>query len=392
MTDAVLEVPPVSRPSTCPTAPGRTGSSTARPIWCSTDLRDGNQALVKPMDSARKQRMFDLLVAARRQGDRGRLPVGVEDRLRLRAPADRGGPDPGRHDDRRADAGAAGADRAHVRGDRGRAARDRAPLQLDLDDAAPRRLPARRGRDHRARRARRRRSARSSPRRPTTEIVFEYSPESFHGTELELRARDLRGGDRRRGGRRPTEKMIVNLPTTVEAFPPNVYADRHRVVPAARLGARPDHPQRPSAQRPRHRGRDRRARADGRRRPRRGDAVRERRAHRQRRPGHARAEPAHAGRRPGPRPVAARRGEARSSRSATSCRSTRAIRRSASSSTPRSPARTRTRSRRACTRSSARSPSSGTCRTCRSTRRTSGAATRRSSASTRSRGRAASPT
>src|SRR6266853_4952851 len=33
------------------------------PIWCSTDLRDGNQALVKPMDAARKQRMFDLLVS-----------------------------------------------------------------------------------------------------------------------------------------------------------------------------------------------------------------------------------------------------------------------------------------------------------------------------------------
>src|SRR5439155_15505320 len=32
------------------------------PIWCSTDLRDGNQALVKPMDAVRKQRMFDLLV------------------------------------------------------------------------------------------------------------------------------------------------------------------------------------------------------------------------------------------------------------------------------------------------------------------------------------------
>ncbi len=32
------------------------------PIWCSTDLRDGNQALVKPMDAGRKQRMFDLLV------------------------------------------------------------------------------------------------------------------------------------------------------------------------------------------------------------------------------------------------------------------------------------------------------------------------------------------
>ena len=33
------------------------------PIWCSTDLRDGNQALIKPMDAARKQKMFDLLVA-----------------------------------------------------------------------------------------------------------------------------------------------------------------------------------------------------------------------------------------------------------------------------------------------------------------------------------------
>src|SRR5436190_20532490 len=32
------------------------------PIWCSVDLRDGNQALVNPMDAARKQRFFDLLV------------------------------------------------------------------------------------------------------------------------------------------------------------------------------------------------------------------------------------------------------------------------------------------------------------------------------------------
>ena len=32
------------------------------PIWCSTDLRDGNQALVNPMDAGRKRRFFDLLV------------------------------------------------------------------------------------------------------------------------------------------------------------------------------------------------------------------------------------------------------------------------------------------------------------------------------------------
>jgi len=33
------------------------------PVWCSVDLRDGNQALVDPMDSIRKKRMWDLLVA-----------------------------------------------------------------------------------------------------------------------------------------------------------------------------------------------------------------------------------------------------------------------------------------------------------------------------------------
>jgi 2-isopropylmalate synthase, yeast type len=36
---------------------------TEAPIWCSVDLRDGNQALIDPMNSSRKQRLFDLLLA-----------------------------------------------------------------------------------------------------------------------------------------------------------------------------------------------------------------------------------------------------------------------------------------------------------------------------------------
>ncbi|HYD32785.1 MAG TPA: 2-isopropylmalate synthase, partial [Azospirillaceae bacterium] len=40
--------------------PGR--SITAPPMWCSVDLRDGNQALIEPMGPERKRRMFDLLV------------------------------------------------------------------------------------------------------------------------------------------------------------------------------------------------------------------------------------------------------------------------------------------------------------------------------------------
>jgi 2-isopropylmalate synthase len=35
---------------------------TRPPVWCSVDLRDGNQALIEPMDPARKLRMFDMLV------------------------------------------------------------------------------------------------------------------------------------------------------------------------------------------------------------------------------------------------------------------------------------------------------------------------------------------
>ena len=34
----------------------------APPTWCSVDLRDGNQALIEPMDLGRKRRMFDMLV------------------------------------------------------------------------------------------------------------------------------------------------------------------------------------------------------------------------------------------------------------------------------------------------------------------------------------------
>ena len=32
------------------------------PVWCSVDLRDGNQALIEPMDIPRKMRMFEQLV------------------------------------------------------------------------------------------------------------------------------------------------------------------------------------------------------------------------------------------------------------------------------------------------------------------------------------------
>jgi 2-isopropylmalate synthase len=58
-----------------------------------------------------------------------------------------------------------------------------------------------------------------------TEIMFEYSPESFHGTELEF-ALEICEAVMDAWQPTPEQPMIVNLPTTVEAFPPNIYADR----------------------------------------------------------------------------------------------------------------------------------------------------------------------
>lgn len=54
------------RPFEGPDLSDRTWPSTridTAPIWCSVDLRDGNQALIEPMDAARKMRMFKILVA-----------------------------------------------------------------------------------------------------------------------------------------------------------------------------------------------------------------------------------------------------------------------------------------------------------------------------------------
>src|SRR5439155_25968982 len=65
--------------------------------------------------------------------------------------------------------------------------------------------------------------------RSATEIVFEYSPESFHGTELDY-ALEVCEAVIAEWGPTSDEKMIVNLPTTVEALPPNVYADRREWV------------------------------------------------------------------------------------------------------------------------------------------------------------------
>ena len=58
---------------------------TQAPRWCAVDLRDGNQALIDPMDAERKMRMFKLLVRMGYKEIEVGFPSRQPDRLRLRA-------------------------------------------------------------------------------------------------------------------------------------------------------------------------------------------------------------------------------------------------------------------------------------------------------------------
>jgi 2-isopropylmalate synthase len=194
------------------------------PVWCSTDLRDGNQALVKPMDSARKQRMFDLLVAlgikeievgfpsasktdfdfVRRLIEDDRIPADTTIAVLTQARPEL---------IERTYEAIEGARRAIVHLYNSTSTTQRRVV-FRMDEAGIVDLAVR------ATELCKELAAGSA-----TDIVFEYSPESFHGTELEFA---LGICEAVTAAWQPTtaERMIVNLPTTVEVFPPNVYADR----------------------------------------------------------------------------------------------------------------------------------------------------------------------
>jgi 2-isopropylmalate synthase len=194
------------------------------PIWCSTDLRDGNQALVKPMDSARKQRMFDLLVQlgvkhievgfpsasqsdfefVRRLIDEDRIPADTTIAVLTQAR-------PGLIE--RTYEAIEGARSAIVHLYNSTSATQRRVV-FRLDEAGIVDLAVRATA-----------LCKELAEQTQTEIMFEYSPESFHGTELEF-ALEICEAVLEVWQPTPEKPMIVNLPTTVEAFPPNVYADR----------------------------------------------------------------------------------------------------------------------------------------------------------------------
>lgn len=195
------------------------------PIWCSVDLRDGNQALSEPMDTARKCRMFATLVnigfkeievgfPSASQTDFDFCRKLVDDRL---VPADVTVQVLVQARDvliQRTFEALRGFRRVIVHLYNSTSTLQRRVV-FAMDRGGVKNIAV----------AGARAIAECAAQYPDTEWVFQYSPESFTETELDYAVEVC---DAVLDVWRPTpqKKVILNLPATVEKSTPNIYADQ----------------------------------------------------------------------------------------------------------------------------------------------------------------------
>ena len=216
------------RPFTPIPLPDRTWPSkviTRAPRWCSVDLRDGNQALIDPMDPSRKRRMFDLLVRCgfkeievgfpaasqpdfdfvRQLIEEDLIPDDVMIQVLTQARPEQ---------IERTYESLRGAPRALVHLYNSTSTLQRRVV-FGLDRAGIVDIAVRAARLCRE----------LTGTIPECDVHYQYSPESFTGTELDFaveiceRVMDVWEPT-------PARKVILNLPATVEMATPNVYADQ----------------------------------------------------------------------------------------------------------------------------------------------------------------------
>ncbi|MEX7473334.1 2-isopropylmalate synthase [Mycobacterium adipatum] len=194
------------------------------PQWCAVDLRDGNQALIDPMSPARKRRMFDLLVRmgykeievgfpsasqtdfdfVREIIEQGAIPDDVTIQVLTQCRPELIA---------KTFEACAGAPQAivHFYNSTSILQRrvvfraDREAVKAIATDGA-------------------RMCVEEAKKYPQTQWRFEYSPESYTGTELEY-AVEVCNAVAEIVAPTPEVPLIVNLPATVEMATPNVYAD-----------------------------------------------------------------------------------------------------------------------------------------------------------------------
>jgi 2-isopropylmalate synthase len=194
------------------------------PMWGAVDLRDGNQALIDPMSPERKRRMFDLLVRmgykeievgfpsasqtdfdfVREIIEQGAIPDDVTIQVLTQCRPEL---------ITRTFEACEGAARAIVH-------------FYNSTSILQRRVVFRADRDEVQRIATdgARMCVEESQKYPGTQWRFQYSPESYTGTELEY-AKQVCDAVTEIVAPTPENPIIINLPATVEMATPNVYAD-----------------------------------------------------------------------------------------------------------------------------------------------------------------------
>ena len=197
---------------------------TRAPRWCAVDLRDGNQALIDPMSPERKRVMFDLLVRmgfkeievgfpsasqadfdfVRSLIEQNLIPDDVTIQVLTQARE---------HLIARTYESIAGAKRAIVHFYNSTSVLQREVVfRTDTEGVKEIALQGARW------------CQQYEATVPDTEIFYEYSPESYTGTELET-ALDICNAVIEQIAPTPERQLIINLPATVEMASPNVYAD-----------------------------------------------------------------------------------------------------------------------------------------------------------------------
>ena len=198
---------------------------TKAPEWCSVDLRDGNQALIEPMTSDKKLRMWELLLDLgfkqievgfpsasshdfdflRKLIDENRIPDDVTVQVLTQAREEL---------IMKTFEALKGCKRAvlHFYNSTSTVQRD---FVFSLDRAGITDIAVKGAELVKS----------AAAKYPETEWVFEYSPESFTGTEMDF-AVDVCNAVIDVISPTPDDKMIINLPATVEVSTPNVYADQ----------------------------------------------------------------------------------------------------------------------------------------------------------------------
>ena len=197
---------------------------TQAPIWLSTDLRDGNQALIEPMDPQRKLRMFEMLVKIGFKEIEIGFPSASQaefDFLRLLIDENR------IPDDVTIQVLTQARPQLIARTFESLVGAKRAIVHL-YNAVAPviRRVVLGMSEDGIVELAttHARMIREAAERQPQTEWRFEYSPEMFSGTELAFSKRVV-DAVTEVWQATPQHKCIVNLPSTVEHSTPNIFAD-----------------------------------------------------------------------------------------------------------------------------------------------------------------------